>query len=228
MTTLPTLPIWLRDEDDEERDELASVTGALAGPIAEDTVDALAAKLLRRLAYLNDEREKIDRREKAEHELVTTTYDRQRSRVDSRIAVTRVALEQLAQRMGFAKDSKKKSRRLAFGTLGRKDVSGKFVVLDKTKCAEWLKERAPDVVRATVTVSLAHLRDINATIDGNDYATVGPIDESKAKLDVLVADVDRWVKQSGGEIPDGCDVTEDRTEWTVEPVPAATIRAAED
>lgn len=223
-----TVPDWLQDEEAEERDELANVTAALAGPIAEESVDALAAKLLRRLSYMNDEREKIDRREAAEHELVTTTYSRQRARLDARIAFTRTALEQLAQRMGFKKESKKKSRRLAFGTLGRKDIAGKFVVLDKTKCADWLKNRAPDVVRATITMPLSQLRGINATIRGNDHACVKEIDETTAKLDVLVTRVDEFVKKNGGEIPDGCDVTDDKTEWTVEPVPAASIRATEE
>lgn len=228
---MTTMPDWLTSTDEDEAAELAAATETLNGPIAEESVDAMAAKFLRRLSFAEDELAKIDRREKVEHELIATTYGYQRTRVQSNIAQTRAVLEALAQRMGFKAESKKKSRKLAFGMLGRKDYAGKFVIADKAKCAEALKDKAPEVVRATITVSLSWLRNVNQVIAAHiTRSKVEPLpvpfDEKSAKLDVLVAEVEAWSKKHDGELPDGCDHTVSRTEWHVEAVSAASIRAA--
>ncbi len=139
MTAAPSV---LPSEQDELAD-LASIGIVLEGPTTDAQLDAAASEVCRLLGEAQAELDRYEEAESAEVARIEMRYMALCEPIDRRIAQLELLGRDLAARADFGK---KKSRKVGFGSYGRKLRSEAVKIVDRAAALEWFKAHAPDVV----------------------------------------------------------------------------------
>ncbi|GEM_PF-5334154 len=143
--------------DDSERAELEAV-GAIArgdARVAAPDIDVLASALLRRLAEAEADIARYERAWDLERLALDTRYRTLLEGPRSHEAMLRSAIATLAAQADFGPA---KSRRVGFGTYGRRTVPAKVTIADAAALLAWARDHLPAAVRQTVKEDVPHKR----------------------------------------------------------------------
>ena len=147
--------------DAEEDAELAALTGALEKPTGDPELDAVASDALR-----------IMIREARELERYRLSMENEISRIERRYATlgqphknrllsAEDLVKECARRAQFP--GKAKSRKVGYGTYGRKQKPEKVEIIDKEKLIGWLRVKDPSIIK-TVTEEKVYLQDLKPVV----------------------------------------------------------------
>lgn len=129
--------------EQDERDELASIGISLDGPTSDAQLDAWASEICRELAAENADIARYTEAEAAEIGRIRMRYAALREPHERRVGILEAIGRDLARRADFGK---RKSRKVGFGSYGRKLKSEAVKIVDRAIALEWFKANAPDVV----------------------------------------------------------------------------------
>jgi hypothetical protein len=151
--------------------------------------DAAASWLMRRMAELDEEYNRINDAMKTEIQLVTAHYQPRSAKVAARRAELERLVEQLAREADFGK--KQKSRKLAWGEYGRKLAPAHVEILDGDAVVAHCTTQAPQLLRATVKLALPEAQRLGIA--------------EGAKLDIAKRELQEYVL-STGDVPEGARI----------------------
>lgn len=184
---------WALPTDEEERAQLAEIGALVEGPKSDAQLDAAASEICRWLAAAHADRARYLEAEAAETARIRMRYAACVEPLDRRIAQLEAIGADLARRADFG--PKARSRKVGYGSYGKRAVSDVVKVTDQAKAIEWLV--ANDLDATTVRVKATKSVDVKE---------VKPI--------VLAHLI------STGEIPDGFEHIEGHDEFFIKPDPS--------
>lgn len=130
--------------DQEERDELAQLTGSLERPTSDAELDAVASFGLRIMLSEQAEIARYMQARDAELRRISAIYETYITPHRDRYSTAEKAVEECAMRAQFV--GKAKSRKVANGTYGRRQVPESVKIVDRDTLIPWLLNHYPAVV----------------------------------------------------------------------------------